>query len=210
MKPPPKPRAQSSSPSLAAARRLGRELKKRRPAKAPTKVTSRSKKATTTGVSAAKQLLVRRRMATQAAAKTGAAGVSAGKDASNEESFKQGLDLLNDQHYGRALVIFRELCAANDKDDIYRMYALWAEYRSAPEPPTSVAAELRTILIDHLEDDYKGFAYYALGHLALIDGKEESAERYFRKAFDVDRRNKDAERYMRILGRRIAAAKAAK
>jgi hypothetical protein len=41
-----------------------------------------------------------------------------------------------------------------------------------------------------------------LGHLYLADKKDDQAEKYFRKAYSIDKTNKDAERHVVILERR--------
>jgi len=46
---------------------------------------------------------------------------------------------------------------------------------------------------------HDGFSNYVLGHLALLEKNERTAERLFRKASDKDPNLKDAERHYRLL-----------
>ena len=81
----------------------------------------------------------------------------------------------------------------------YNAFLLWSAFR-AKRPNDDDHKELRRALRELTNDDeLKGFAAYALGHLSLADKKEDQAEKYFRKATEIDKGNKDAERHLRIL-----------
>ena len=68
--------------------------------------------------------------------------------------------------------------------------------------------KLRLLLRERVSDDqHKAFAYYALGHMSLAEKKDEAAEKFFMKAIELDKNNKDAERHLRIIAvRRKTAA----
>jgi len=68
---------------------------------------------------------------------------------------------------------------------------------------TKLRATLREMITD---DQYKKFAYYALGHLSLAEKREDAAEKFFRKAVELDRNNKDAERHLRVIELRRKSA----
>jgi Tfp pilus assembly protein PilF len=93
----------------------------------------------------------------------------------------------------------RKACEAQPENAVYAMYCMWAALRSNNLPEDGVA-KLRATLRDRVSDDqYKKFAYYALGHLSLYEKKEEAAEKFFRRAVELDKNNKDAERHLRII-----------
>ena len=108
-------------------------------------------------------------------------------------------DALREQQFGRAQALLATECAAEPANDLYKMYRLWAGFRANALQEADVAT-LRTLVRDKLGDEQlKGFAHYAMGHIMLVDKKDEAAERFFRKAKELDRNNRDAERHVRLL-----------
>lgn len=195
------PRAASRRPTTAV-QRLGRELQRRRapePSPPPPPPVAQSPQEAHSHV---KQLLARRRQGEQLA--------KSHEHVSVEELLRQAIELLRDQHFARALALVQQCCNIEPTAHVYRMYRLWAELRSAGASD-DLRAETRQLLREFVDDErHKGFAHYALGFMALQDGKEETAERHFKKAVTIDKTNKDAERHLRILERRREAAQQAK
>jgi cytochrome c-type biogenesis protein CcmH/NrfG len=101
----------------------------------------------------------------------------------------------------------RKACEAEPDNEIYGMHCMYAALRANALRPEDVN-KLRLALRDKVSDDaHKAFAYYALGHVALVEKKDEAAERFFQKAVELDKNNKDAERHLRIIAvRRKTAA----
>lgn len=181
-----------------AVQRLGRELQRRRapepssPPRAPVATPPQE------AHSHVKQLLARRRQGEQQA--------KPHEHVSLEELLRQALELLREQHFARAVAVLQDCCRIEPTAHLYRMYRLWAEMR-ATGASDDVRAEVRQLLREFVDDEkHKGFAHYALGFMALQDGKEETAERHFKKSVAGDKMNKDAERHLRILERRREAA----
>ena len=106
---------------------------------------------------------------------------------------------LLDQQYDKAHDMFKELALAEPDNERHKPFLLYAALRCQRATDEDLK-ELRKALRDLTNDDeLKGFAAHALGHLALSEKKDDQAEKYFRKATELDKRNKDAERHLRIL-----------
>jgi hypothetical protein len=200
-----RPRKRPARKLSTALRRLDRELKQvRAPVSAPTTAAAAAPQA---GQSRANiEQLLRMRGSAHAQKQAPAKGdVSTGPD-----EFRLAQEALRDQQYGRAHEHLRKACDAEPSNEVYAMYCMWAAFRANVLPAEGIN-KLRTALRGRVSDDqYKGFAYYALGHLSLAEKKDDSAEKFFRKAIEIDKHNKDAERHLRIieLRRKTAAASA--
>jgi tetratricopeptide (TPR) repeat protein len=106
---------------------------------------------------------------------------------------------LRDQQFARAHELMRKACEADPENQIYSMYCMYAALRANALKQDDIN-KLRLMLRDKISDDqHKGFAYYALGHVALMEKKDDAAEKFFQKAVELDKNNKDAERYARII-----------
>jgi hypothetical protein len=115
------------------------------------------------------------------------------------DSFRAAQDALRGQQFARAHELMGKASAAEPNNPVYAMHCKWAAFRAKALAEEGVA-ELRALLRERISDDqHKAFAYYALGHIALEDKKEEAAERFFSKAIELDGENKDAQRHLRIL-----------
>jgi hypothetical protein len=143
------------------------------------------------------------------------ASLDRGKSASQEQSalasglldlFRAAQDALQQQKFDRAHELMVKVRAAAPDNRTYELYHQWAAFR-ANRASVEEINKLRTSLREKVSDEQlKAFAYYALGHIALLDKKEEAAERCFSKAIELDKDNKDAVRHLRILELRRKAA----
>jgi len=116
-----------------------------------------------------------------------------------EESFRAGQDALRENKFARAHDLLRKACDTDPNNEVYSMFCLWAALRAGTLQEEGLS-KLRTLLRNRVTDDqYKGFAYYALGHVALVEKKDEAAEKFFRRAIELDKNNKDAERHLRVI-----------
>lgn len=171
--------------------RLSRELRKR-DVKPPA-----GRK--TTGTAAVQELLRRIPQKTEVREEP-AVQESSGDPA--RDAWKKGRRFLLQQHLPRAREEFRRACEMEPEQGAYRLYYLWTEFREAGTPidRESSHQELRKLAETYSCDpDHDGFANYVLGHLALLEKNERSAEKLFRKAADMDPNLKDAERHYRLL-----------
>jgi hypothetical protein len=194
----PTPRERRRPRKLSATlKQLDRELKQLRTSAAVAAEPAASASMPTQSAGHIDQL-VRMRQATIAQQKQMPQGqVVAARNAA--ELFRSAQEALREQQFGRAQEIMRKACEAEPKNEIYSMYCMWAELRSNVLREEGLT-KLRQILREKISDDqHKGFAYYALGHIALYEKKEEAAEKFFRKAVELDKHNKDAERHLRVL-----------
>jgi hypothetical protein len=124
--------------------------------------------------------------------------------------FRAAQDALQKQKFDRAHELMARVCAAAPDNATYGLYHQWAAFR-ANRSTAEELNKLRTSLREKISDEQlKAFAYYALGHIALVDKKEEAAEKCFSKALELDKENKDAERHLRILELRRKAAESDK
>jgi tetratricopeptide (TPR) repeat protein len=124
------------------------------------------------------------------------------------DDFRYGQEALRDQQFGRAHEHLRKACDSEPNNEVYAMFSMWAAFRANLMQGDDVN-KLRTALRARVSDDeHKAFAYYALGHLSLADKRDDLAEKFFRKAIELNRQNKDAERHLRIieLRRKTAAS----
>ena len=116
-----------------------------------------------------------------------------------QEAFHSAQKELHDQQFARAHELLRSACQAEPDNQVYSMYCMYAALRANVLPNEDVN-KLRMLLRDKISDDvHKAFAYYALGHIAMHEKKDDAAEKFFQKACDLNRHNKDAERYLRVL-----------
>ena len=130
---------------------------------------------------------------------TRAAGDKKPQAASPAELMRGAQEALREQQFGRAQELLTKACEAEPSNDVFKMYRLWAGFRANALQESEVV-ELRTIVREKLNDDLlKPFAYYAMGHIMLGEKKEESADKFFRKALELDKNNRDAERHVRLL-----------
>jgi hypothetical protein len=138
--------------------------------------------------------------AQQPAAKQAEQGKSAA------DLFRQAQDLMRDNQWPRAHEAMRKVCEIESSNEQYLMYQRWAALRANVLDEDGMS-KFRLSLRDKLSDDVLGkFAYYALGHLALVEKKDDAAEKLFRKALELDKHNKDAERHLRIIELRRKSA----
>ena len=203
-----RPRRRPPRKLSTALQRLDRELKQvRTPASAPTDGGAAASATTASqagqGRAHIEQLL--RMRSTAMAQKQSPAKADV---ASAADEFRMAQEALRDQQYGRAHEHLRKACEAEPNNEVYAMFGMWAAFRA-----NTLSAEginkLRAALRGRVSDDvYNGFAYYALGHLSLAEKKDDSAEKFFRKAIEFNKNNKDAERHLRIieLRRKTAAS----
>jgi hypothetical protein len=120
--------------------------------------------------------------------------------------YRQGQEALRDNQFARAHELLRRACELAPNDQAWALQMQWAALRAGAldeEGLTKLRATLREQVSDN---DLKKFAYYALGHLALFEKKDEAAEKFFRKAVELDKNNKDAERHLRIIELRRKSA----
>jgi len=123
------------------------------------------------------------------------------------ELFRQAQDLMRDNQWPRAHETMRKVCELDSANELYTMYQRWTALRSNLLDEDGMS-KLRASLRDKLADETLGkFAYYALGHLALAEKKDDAAEKLFKKALELDKHNKDAERHLRIIELRRKSAK---
>jgi tetratricopeptide (TPR) repeat protein len=205
----------------AALKRLDRELKERRPASMPQRrpsvaqpeASARNDKpaAHASGAAAKKKAdrahvkaLMRMRQAQKTSALHSGKVVphAPGKSADGGVTFSQAERALRDQRFGKAHDILKQLVKEdpdNELNELHQTYMYWAAFRAkraSEDDKKELRKQLRTLASDEL---HRGFAAYALGHLALDEKREDQAEKYFRKAIELDRNNRDAERHLRIL-----------
>jgi tetratricopeptide (TPR) repeat protein len=110
---------------------------------------------------------------------------------------------LRDGQYARAEEQLRALVEQAPNDDVLRTYHMWAQFRASQALDPAQLSKLRDLAKRMVSDsEHAGFACYVLAHIYLADKKDEQAEKYFRKAHQLDKTNKDAERHIVILERR--------
>jgi tetratricopeptide (TPR) repeat protein len=147
--------------------------------------------------------LLRRRATAAMVQKSAAAAPTTASD-----EFKLAQEALRDQQFGRAYEHLRKACDAEPNNEVYSMFCMWAAFRANILQGDDIN-KLRTALRARVSDDeHKAFAYYALGHISLAEKRDDLAEKFFRKAIELNKNNKDAERHLRIieLRRKTAAS----
>jgi tetratricopeptide (TPR) repeat protein len=144
------------------------------------------------------------------AAPASAVAKPAGPPTKGPNIFRAAQDAMRDQQFGRAHELMRKACEAEPDNQVYSMYGMWAAFRANALRQEEIA-KLRLLLRERVSDDqYKAFAYYALGHISLAEKKDDQAEKFFMKAVELDKNNKDAERHLRIIAVRRKAVEADK
>jgi tetratricopeptide (TPR) repeat protein len=200
----------------AALKRLGKELQDRRahtqqlePEPAPLTAAAPSNPNAGSGVqpaptapasaepNAVRELIRRRRaMASQVAR---GATDKKGQTVSPAELVRSAQDAMREQQFGRAQELFAKACEAEPSNDVFRMFRLWAAFRANALQEGEIIT-LKNAVREKLNDDlHKAFAYYAMGHISVSDKKDDAAEKFFRKAMELDKTNKDAERHLRLI-----------
>lgn len=162
--------------------------------------------ATSTAEANAVRELIRRRRAMVSQQTRAATDNKKPQPASPAELMRSAQDAMRDQQFGRAQELLARACEAEPTNDVYKMFRLWAAFRANAIQEGDLNA-LKTVVREKLNDDlHKGFAYYAMGHIMLADKKDDNAEKFFRKAMELDKNNKDAERHVRLLELRKKSA----
>ena len=120
--------------------------------------------------------------------------------------YRQGQEALRDHQFARAQDLLRRACELSPNEQAWSLQMQWAALRAGALDEDGIT-KLRGILRELVSDnDQKKFAYYALGHVALVEKKDDAAEKFFRKAVELDKHNKDAERHLRIIELRRKSA----
>ncbi len=91
----------------------------------------------------------------------------------------------------------------------YRLYSAWASYRlCAIDEERSVMRHELSELAHAMtkQDRHHGFPPYVLGHLALAAEDLSRALKLFKMASEHDRKNRDAERHVRLLTSRLRSS----
>jgi tetratricopeptide (TPR) repeat protein len=122
------------------------------------------------------------------------------------ELFRSAQDAMRDQQFSRAYDIIRKASEADPGNEVFTIYGMWASFRCNTLREEGVNKLRQTLREKVSDDELKAFAYYALGHIALVDKKDDTAEKCFRKAVEFDKHNKDAERHLRIIELRRKSA----
>lgn len=211
------PSVSSPPRKRAAVNRLSKELERRRPSTAGPSPRTSARPSTGTrpvpsrspsaGVSAAPagqaeahlKELVRRRMA-----RSGSAG-PASEQLDAETCYQRARSEMKRQKFSAAVDMMVKACRIDGDSELYRAYLLWARFRDAGGVDTEGddATELRAIVREFIsEGEHKEFALHAVGHMAYAAEEYDRAEKFLRKALEADRRNRDAERYLKIVQRR--------
>lgn len=121
-----------------------------------------------------------------------------------EKSFLKGRELLAGNDFARAQPLLAEAARLHPDAAEYAVYAGWAELNVCAEADRPrLHRALRVATSTAVRHD-GGFAFgiYVLGHLALRDDRADLAERYFRRASQLDPKLVDAARHVVILERR--------
>ncbi len=91
----------------------------------------------------------------------------------------------------------------------YELYARWAEFRAVPPPDPRAAEAARQELMEltqrvRKKDRDNAFAWHVRGQLAALEGDDEAALKLFSRAYSLDRSDSEAERFLRLLKRRLS------
>jgi len=91
----------------------------------------------------------------------------------------------------------------------YELYAAWAEFRANAPETRGAATQARVALAQLTErvrrkDRGNPFAWHVRGQLAALDGNDPAALKFFSRALALDRSDAEAERFVRLLKRRLA------
>ena len=183
----------------AALQRLDRGLKDLRPPGAQAAAPEAA--APASNAHAHVEQLLRMRAQNMAQKRSETEVVSAASD-----TYRQGQEALRENQFARAHELLKRAVELSPNDEAVRMQMQWAALRAGVLDEEGVT-KLRSTLREQVSDEaHKKFAYYALGHLALYEKKDDAAEKFFRKAVELDKNNKDAERHMRIIELRRKSA----
>ena len=88
----------------------------------------------------------------------------------------------------------------------YRVYEGWVALELA-QGDEAAAEEKRELLLPKVkawikEDRANGFAQYLMGRVLLMKGDNAAAKKAFKVAMNLNPKDRDAERYFRVLSRR--------
>jgi len=123
-----------------------------------------------------------------------------------EQLWRSGKRYLDEQCFVKARDDFQRATQLAPEQPAYQMYYLWATKNVVDESgvgeislsEVKCVAESQT----HVEE-HRGFAYYILGRLALLEHRERVAHKCFKRSTKSDPSIRDAQRYCRILSRRF-------
>ena len=115
-----------------------------------------------------------------------------------ETNFSKGKRALEAEDLADALAHFALACRQDPHEPLFRMYHAWTRYQSAPANDRKARAEafdeLKTT-VDAAPDHDEG--HVLLGHIQRQLGNAEAAQKHYRKAIALNRRNPHANRALR-------------
>ena len=123
-----------------------------------------------------------------------------------ENAFQRGLKYYKRDNFSKALPLFELASQLFPDANEYGVYESWVALELAQGDETA-AGEKRELLLPKVkawikEDRSNGFAQYLMGRVLLMKGDNVAAKKAFKAAMNLDEKDRDAERYFRVLSRR--------
>jgi len=129
-----------------------------------------------------------------------------------EQAHQRGLVQMGYDAWPLAAREFRRAAELQPETAEYELYAAWAEFRATPPEAEEEGRMVREAL-DELtrrvrrRDRDHGFAWHVRGQLAMLEGDERAALKFFSHAYRLDRTDGEAERFVRLLKARAKKKK---
>ncbi|NRA32586.1 MAG: hypothetical protein HRU17_04530 [Polyangiaceae bacterium] len=123
-----------------------------------------------------------------------------------ENAFQRGLRYYTRDNFSKALPLFELASQLFPNANEYRVYEGWVALELA-QGDEAAAEEKRELLLPKVkawikEDRANGFAQYLMGRVLLMKGDNAAAKKAFKVAMNLNPKDRDAERYFRVLSRR--------
>jgi tetratricopeptide (TPR) repeat protein len=121
-----------------------------------------------------------------------------------EQAHQRGLMQMGYDAWPLAAREFRRAAELQPETAEYELYALWAEFRASPPESDAETRAVRKAL-DELtrrvrrRDRDHAFAWHVRGQLAMLEGDERAALKFFSQAYRLNRSDGEAERFIRLL-----------
>jgi tetratricopeptide (TPR) repeat protein len=130
-----------------------------------------------------------------------------------EDAFNKGKRFLAQQLLGAALKEFQRAATLHETEPEYQMQLAWVEYLTAKIDAHRNTAKVRAG--DHAVKTLKQqrgniAAHRILGHILKVDGDLEKAKRHFDAALEIDPRDYEALRELRVLNSQLGKVKGRK
>ncbi|MCP5060825.1 MAG: response regulator [bacterium] len=119
-----------------------------------------------------------------------------------ERLFQRGMGALRGRRFDDAVKYFAEAVEVYPEEGEYHAYYGYSEYLAAPEDPASLRRAKKRALLAKKLAPQRAVPFLILGRLCKVDGRADTAERFFTRAVELDPDCDEALQELRLISLR--------